>query len=150
MTTTPIKATKADLQAEIDQLKADLKTANDDNKALREYTEWLESVDLNQRMWVCKRLDAESLYTAGTTKDGRPSLKFTAQRSKKDREGKFVSGAWKNMVAYGYLATKAQQLIDSGDILLDFKAFESTSKGADGRSYSDWVLLDVSGTKQDA
>ena len=150
MTTTPIKATKADLQAEIDQLKADLKTANDDNKALRDYTEWLESVDLNQRMWVCKRKDAETYYTAGTTQDGKPSLKFTAQRSKKDREGKFISGAWKNMLAYGDLATKAQELIDSGDLLLDFKAFESTSKGADGRSYSDWVLLDVSSTKQDA
>lgn len=133
--------TKAQLQDQNVQLNADYDT-------LANYTAEFEGVELNQRMWVCKRLDAESLYTAGTTEAGRPSLNFTAKRSKKDgRTGKFVSGAWKNMVAYGDLATKAQQLIDSGDKHLDFKAFESTSKGADGRSYSEWVLLDVSGTR---
>ena len=121
---------------------------NADYDTLANYAAEFEGVELNQRMWVCKRLDAESLYTTGTTEAGRPSLEFTAKRSKKDgRTGKFVSGAWKNMVAYGDLATKAQQLIDSGDELLDFKAFESTSKDADGRSYSEWVLLDVSGTR---
>lgn len=132
--------TKDQLQAKNEQLTAELEKC-------KEYIAWLETVDLNQRMWVCKRLDAETYYTAGTTQDGKPSLKFTAQRSKKDRDGKFISGAWKNMVAYGDLATKAQELIDGGELLLDFKAFESTSKGADGRSYSEWVLLDVSGTR---
>ena len=132
--------TKDQLQAKNEQLTAELEEC-------KEYIAWLETVDLNQRMWVCKRLDAETYYTADTTKDGKPSLKFTAQRSKQDRDGKFISGAWKNMVAYGDLATKAQELIDGGELLLDFKAFESTSKGADGRSYSEWVLLDVSGTR---
>lgn len=133
--------TKDQLQAKNEQLIAELEQS-------RLYIEWLETVDLNQRMWVCKRVDAETYYTAGTTQDGKPSLKFTAHRSKKDeRTGKFISGAWKKMVAYGDLATKAQELIDGGDLLLDFKAFESTSKGADGRPYSEWVLLDVSGTR---
>ena len=133
--------TKDELQAKNKQLTAELNQCKD-------YISWLESVDLNERMWVCKRLDAETYYTAGTTQDGKPSLKFTAHRSKKDeRSGKFISGAWKNMVAYGDLATTAQELIDGGDLLLDFKAFESTYKGADGRSYSEWVLMDVCGTK---
>lgn len=132
--------TKAQLQEENVQLTADYDT-------LADYAAEFDGVELNQRMWVCKRKDAETYYTAGTTQTDKLSLKFTAQRSKKDRDGKFVSGAWKNMVAYGDLATKAQELIDGGELLLDFKAFESTSKGADGRSYSEWVLLDVSGTR---
>ena len=135
--------TKAQLQDQNKQLTADYEN-------LANYAAEFDGVELNQRMWVCKRKDAETYYTAGTTQSDKLSMKFTAQRSKKDREGKFISGAWKNMVAYGDLATKAQELIDSGDLLLDFKAFESTSKGADGRSYSEWVLLDVSSTKQDA
>ena len=132
--------TKAQLQDQNVQLTADYET-------LANYAAEFDGVELNQRMWVCKRLDAETYYTAGTTQSDKLSLKFTAQRSKKDRDGKFISGAWKNMVAYGDLATKAQELIDGGELLLDFKAFESTSKGADGRSYSEWVLLDVSGTR---
>ncbi|MAP25185.1 MAG: hypothetical protein CMM87_06625 [Rickettsiales bacterium] len=132
--------TKAQLQDQNVQL-----TAAYEN--LADYAAEFDGVELNQRMWVCKRKDAETYYTAGTTQSDKLSLKFTAQRSKKDRDGKFISGAWKNMVAYGDLATKAQELIDGGELLLDFKAFESTSKGADGRSYSEWVLLDVSGTR---
>ena len=135
--------TKAQLQDQNVQLTADYET-------LANYAAEFDGVELNQRMWICKRKDAETYYTAGTTQSDKLSLKFTAQRSKKDRDGNFISGAWKNMVAYGDLATKAQELIDGGELLLDFKAFESTSKGADGRSYSDWVLLDVSSTKQDA
>ena len=131
----------------IDQLQAKNEELIAELEQCKLYIEWLESVDLNERMWVCKRVDAETYYTAGTTKDGKPSLSFTAHRSKKDRNGKFISGAWKNMVAYGDMATKAQELIDGGDLLLDFMAFESTSKGADGRSYSEWVLMDVCGTK---
>lgn len=132
--------TKAQLQDQNVQLTAAYET-------LADYAAEFDGVELNQRMWVCKRKDAETYYTAGTTQSDKLSLKFTAQRSKKDRDGKFISGAWKNMVAYGDLATKAQELIDGGELLLDFKAFESTSKGADGRSYSEWVLLDVSGTR---
>ena len=135
--------TKAQLQDQNVQLNADYDT-------LAKYAAEFDGVELNQRMWICKRKDAETYYTAGTTQSDKLSLKFTAQRSKKDRDGNFISGAWKNMVAYGDLATKAQELIDSGDMLLDFKAFESTYKGADGRSYSEWVLIDVSSTKQDA
>ena len=137
MAATPTKAQLLDKNV---QLTADYET-------LADYAAEFNGVELNQRMWVCKRKDAETYYTAGTTQTDKLSLKFTAQRSKKDRDGKFISGAWKNMVAYGDLATKAQELIDGGELLLDFKAFESTSKGADGRSYSEWVLLDVSGTR---
>lgn len=137
MAATPTKAQLLDQNV---QLTADYET-------LADYAAEFDGVELNQRMWVCKRKDAETYYTAGTTQTDKLSLKFTAQRSKKDRDGKFISGAWKNMVAYGDLATKAQELIDGGELLLDFKAFESTSKGADGRSYSEWVLLDVSGTR---
>ena len=137
MAATPTKAQLLDQNVQL--------TADYNN--LADYVAEFDGVELNQRMWVCKRKDAETYYTAGTTQTDKLSLKFTAQRSKKDRDGKFISGAWKNMVAYGDLATKAQELIDGGELLLDFKAFESTSKGADGRSYSEWVLLDVSGTR---
>ena len=134
-------ATKAKLQAQYEQLQADY------DKLAKELAE-LQSVELNQRMWVTKRLDAESYYEEGTTEAGNPRLKFSTKRAKKDtRTGKFIYGAWKNMVAYGDLATKAKQLIDDGDHLLDFKAFESTYRGEDGRAYSEWVLMDVCGTK---
>ena len=134
-------ATKAELQTQNEQLQADY------DKLAEELAE-LQSVELNQRMWVTKRRDAESYYVEGTTEAGKPRLEFSAKRNKKDtRSGKFISGAWKSMVAYGDLATKAKQLIDDGDHLLDFKAFEATSTGEDGRSYSEWVLRDVCGTK---
>tara|TARA_B100000902_G_C27084693_1_gene800710 strand:+ start:267 stop:848 length:582 start_codon:yes stop_codon:yes gene_type:complete len=108
----------------------------------------MESLELSQRVWVKEQADGQ-VYKVGKTMTGNKKVSFYVAKSTKDQSGKYVSGAWKLVIATdngsGPQATAAQELLDSGERFVDLEAFEKTFVNAQGQHNSYWMQTSIQG-----
>ena len=112
---------------------------------IKELLEIVDKLEIKQRLWVNAPSKGAPLYTAGTTKSGNKKVTIHAQKSCKDKDGTYVSGAMKTLIltdnGHGDLATQFLLEIEKSDNrLFDFEMFEKTFVGRDGK-HNSWYMV---------
>jgi len=129
-------ATKSQIQAELDAALAriaELEAAQTESR--------VEANCLEQTVWLSKNPPSQE-WSRGTTKSGKPFIRFGAQYSSRDEKGR-TFGDWKNYVAYGDVARQVEETYATEDRLVHIVAFESPSHGRGERAnerYTEWVV----------
>jgi len=134
---TATKSTKSQIQAELD---AALERINQLEAAQAETR--VEANCLEQTVWLSKNAPSQE-WSRGTTKSGKPFIRFGAQYSARNENGERTFGCWKNYVAYGQVALHVEETYAGTDRLVHIVAFESPSHGRGERSnerYTEWVV----------
>jgi hypothetical protein len=119
--TATAKTNAAALEARIAELEAQLQE--------------IQSSEVRVTVWVNDRI------TSGTTKSGKPYVKFSAQKSVKNADGTRTYGAYWPFVAYGDLADQFNALRANEQNLLTIAAFESP--WANNARKSDFVVTSI-------
>ena len=131
--------TKLQIQAQLDaalERIAELEAAQGETR--------VESNRLEQTVWLSKNKPSQD-WSRGTTKGGKPFIRFGAQYAKRSENGERLFGGWKNYVAYGDVALQVEDLYATADRLVHIVALESPSHGRGERSnerYTEWVVLE--------
>lgn len=98
-------------------------------------------LQLEQRDEFCQILWLNDRRTIGTTKNGKPFVRFTAQKSTKLTNGSRAYGAYKNLVAYGEMADEVGAIFDNQERLVRISGFESP--WLDNSKRSDFVVTAI-------
>jgi hypothetical protein len=119
--TATTKATTAALEARVLELETQI--------------EELRSCELRTTVWINDKIEVDK------TKGGKPSVKFTGQKSVKSADGKRIYGMYHRFVCYGEMAELFHQLRANNEALVTITAFESP--WSNGTRQSDWVVTSI-------
>lgn len=103
---------------------------------------------LVQRVWLQRQAPSNvegRPAVRGYTREGDLWLTFGAQYASRDTQsGQRYYGAFKNLVAFGDIAEAAQAIFESGDRLVEIRAYERPVRhDGPGARRSEWVLTSI-------